>query len=56
MNGQEFAAAAQYGAALIVVVIDNGQYGTIRMHQERDYPVRVVGTQLQNPDFVPGKA
>ena len=51
MNGQEFATAAQYGAALIVVVIDNGQYGTIRMHQERDYPGRVVGTQLQNPDF-----
>jgi acetolactate synthase-1/2/3 large subunit len=51
MNGQEFATAAQYGAALIVVVIDNGQYGTIRMHQEREYPGRVVGTQLQNPDF-----
>jgi acetolactate synthase I/II/III large subunit len=51
MNGQEFATAAQYGAAVIVVVIDNGQYGTIRMHQEREYPGRVVGTQLQNPDF-----
>jgi acetolactate synthase-1/2/3 large subunit len=51
MNGQEFATAAQYGAAVIVIVIDNGQYGTIRMHQERDYPGRVVGTQLQNPDF-----
>ncbi|MEI2417970.1 thiamine pyrophosphate-binding protein [Orrella sp. JC864] len=51
MNGQEFATAAQYGAAIVVVVLDNGQYGTIRMHQERDYPGRVVGTQLQNPDF-----
>jgi acetolactate synthase-1/2/3 large subunit len=51
MNGQEFATAVQYGAAIIVVVVDNAQYGTIRMHQERDYPGRVVGTQLQNPDF-----
>jgi acetolactate synthase I/II/III large subunit len=51
MNGQEFATAAQYAAAIIVIVIDNAQYGTIRMHQERDYPGRVVGTQLQNPDF-----
>ncbi len=51
MNGQEFATAVQYGAAIIVVIIDNGQYGTIRMHQEREYPGRVVGTQLQNPDF-----
>lgn len=51
MNGQEFATAAQYAAAIIVIVVDNAQYGTIRMHQERDYPGRVVGTQLQNPDF-----
>ena len=51
MNGQEFATAAQYGAQIIVVVVDNAQYGTIRMHQERDYPGRVVGTQLVNPDF-----
>jgi acetolactate synthase-1/2/3 large subunit len=51
MNGQEFATAVQYDAALIVIVVDNGQYGTIRMHQERDYPGRVVGTQLSNPDF-----
>jgi acetolactate synthase I/II/III large subunit len=51
MNGQEFATAVQYEAALIVIVIDNAQYGTIRMHQERDYPGRVVGTQLKNPDF-----
>jgi acetolactate synthase-1/2/3 large subunit len=51
MNGQEFATPVQYDAPLIVVVIDNAQYGTIRMHQERDYPGRVVGTQLKNPDF-----
>jgi acetolactate synthase-1/2/3 large subunit len=51
MNGQEFATAVQYDAPLIVIVIDNAQYGTIRMHQERDYPGRVVGTQLKNPDF-----
>ncbi|QQN65419.1 thiamine pyrophosphate-binding protein [Bradyrhizobium diazoefficiens] len=51
MNGQEFATAVQYGTAIIVVVIDNSQYGTIRMHQEREYPGRIVGTQLQNPDF-----
>jgi len=51
MNGQEFATAVQYGAAIIVIVVDNSQYGTIRMHQERDYPGRVVGTQLNNPDF-----
>jgi acetolactate synthase-1/2/3 large subunit len=51
MNGQEFATAVQYDAAVIVIVIDNAQYGTIRMHQERDYPGRVVGTQLKNPDF-----
>jgi len=51
MNGQEFATAVQYQAAIIVVVLDNSQYGTIRMHQERDYPGRVVGTQLRNPDF-----
>ncbi|RNJ61541.1 MAG: thiamine pyrophosphate-binding protein [Porphyrobacter sp. IPPAS B-1204] len=51
MNGQELATAAQYGANLIVVVIDNGAYGTIRMHQEREYPGRVSATQLANPDF-----
>lgn len=51
MNGQEFATAVQYQAAIIVIVLDNSQYGTIRMHQERDYPGRVVGTQLRNPDF-----
>ncbi|UYV14492.1 thiamine pyrophosphate-binding protein [Porphyrobacter sp. ULC335] len=51
MNGQELATAAQYGANLIVVVIDNGAYGTIRMHQEREYPGRVSATALANPDF-----
>jgi len=51
MNGQEFATAVQYDAPIIVVVVDNGQYGTIRMHQERDYPGRVVATRLNNPDF-----
>lgn len=51
MNGQELATAAQYGADLIVVVVDNGAYGTIRMHQEREYPGRVSATNLANPDF-----
>ena len=51
MNGQEFATAVQYGLPLIVVVIDNGCFGTIRMHQEANYPTRVVGTSLRNPDF-----
>ena len=51
MNGQEFATAVQYGLPVIVVVIDNGMYGTIRMHQERMYPGRVIGTALRNPDF-----
>jgi acetolactate synthase-1/2/3 large subunit len=51
MNGQEFATAVQYRAPIIVIVADNGQYGTIRMHQERHYPGRIVGTQLRNPDF-----
>ena len=51
MNGQELATAAARGADLTVIVIDNGQYGTIREHQERHYPGRVSGTQLINPDF-----
>jgi acetolactate synthase I/II/III large subunit len=51
MTGQEFTTAVQYGAAVIVVVVDNGMYGTIRMHQEREYPGRVFGTDLRNPDF-----
>jgi acetolactate synthase I/II/III large subunit len=51
MNGNELATALQYDIAVIIIVIDNGMYGTIRMHQERDYPKRVVGTDLKNPDF-----
>ena len=51
MNGQELATAVQYGLAIVFVVIDNGMYGTIRMHQERNYPARVSGTDLVNPDF-----
>ena len=51
MNGQEFATAVQYDLPIIIVVVDNGMYGTIRMHQEREYPGRVVGTGLRNPDF-----
>jgi acetolactate synthase I/II/III large subunit len=51
MNGQELATAAQYGADLLVIVVDNGSYGTIRMHQEREYPKRLSGTELRNPDF-----
>ena len=52
MNGQELATAVQYGAAVIFVVVNNSMYGTIRMHQEREYPARVFGTDLRNPDFV----
>ena len=51
MNGQEFATAVQYGIPILVIVLDNGMYGTIRMHQEREYPGRVSATQLKNPDF-----
>ena len=51
MNGQEFATAVQYDLPIIVIIVDNGIYGTIRMHQEREYPGRVVGTDLHNPDF-----
>jgi acetolactate synthase-1/2/3 large subunit len=51
MNGQELATAAQYGAPVIALVVNNGMYGTIRMHQEREYPGRIFGTELQNPDF-----
>jgi acetolactate synthase-1/2/3 large subunit len=51
MTGQEFATAVQYDLPIIVVVVDNGMYGTIRMHQERDYPGRVSATTLRNPDF-----
>jgi len=51
MTGQEFATAVQYDLPVIVIVVDNGMYGTIRMHQEREYPARVVATALKNPDF-----
>jgi acetolactate synthase-1/2/3 large subunit len=51
MNGQELATAAARGLDLVVILVDNGSYGTIRMHQERDYPKRVSGTDLANPDF-----
>jgi acetolactate synthase-1/2/3 large subunit len=51
MNGQEFATAVQYDVPIIVIVVNNGIYGTIRMHQEREYPGRVSGTSLANPDF-----
>ena len=51
MTGQELATAVQYELPIIVVVVDNGMYGTIRMHQEREHPGRVSGTALRNPDF-----
>ncbi len=56
MNGQELATATGYGAnaadgRLVSIVVDNGTYGTIRMHQEREYPGRVSGSDLHNPDF-----
>ncbi len=51
MTGQELATAVQHDAAIVVLVVNNGMYGTIRMHQERHYPGRVSGTELVNPDF-----
>ena len=51
MHGQEFATAVQYNLPLVVVIVDNGMYGTIRMHQEKHYPGRISATQLKNPDF-----
>jgi acetolactate synthase-1/2/3 large subunit len=51
MTGQELATAVQYEAAIVVLVVDNGMYGTIRMHQESHFPGRVSGTDLRNPDF-----
>jgi acetolactate synthase-1/2/3 large subunit len=51
MNGQELATAVQYKAGVIIIVFNNSMFGTIRMHQERDYPGRVSGTTLHNPDF-----
>ena len=52
MSAQELAAAVQERASIVVLLVDNGMYGTIRMHQERQFPGRVVGTDLVNPDFV----
>ena len=51
MNGQELATAVQHDADMLVIVVDNGAYGTIRMHQEREFPGRVSATRLANPDF-----
>jgi acetolactate synthase I/II/III large subunit len=51
MTGQELATAAQHGAKSIVLLLNNGTYGTIRMHQEREYPQHVSGSALANPDF-----
>jgi acetolactate synthase-1/2/3 large subunit len=51
MTGQELATALQYGAKTKIVISDNGTYGTIRAHQEKNYPSRVSGTSLSNPDF-----
>ena len=51
MHGQELATAVQYQLNIIIVLLDNGMFGTIRMHQERNYPGRVSATELKNPDF-----
>lgn len=51
MNGQELATAVQHGAKSIIVLLNNGMYGTIRMHQEREYPTHQSGSSLNNPDF-----
>ena len=51
MTMQEFGTAFQYGVKVIVIVVNNGVYGTIRMHQQRDYPGRPSGTEMKNPDF-----
>jgi len=51
MTSQELATAVQYGLPIVTIIANNGMYGTIRMHQERSYPSRVVGTALVNPDF-----
>ena len=51
MTGQELATAVQYGLPIVTIIANNGLYGTIRMHQEREYPGRVIGTTLVNPDF-----
>jgi acetolactate synthase-1/2/3 large subunit len=51
MTGQELATAVQYALPIVVIVADNGMYGTIRMHQQRRYPGRPCATGLVNPDF-----
>ncbi len=51
MTGMEFAVAAEHGLKLRAIICDNGIYGTIRMHQERDFPGRVEATRMRNPDF-----
>ena len=51
MSGMELMTAVQYEVPLIIVLFNNGSYGTIRMHQEREHPGRVIATDLQNPDF-----
>ncbi len=51
MSGHELATALQYDLPVVILLVNNGMYGTIRMHQERHYPGRVVGTDLRNPDF-----
>ena len=51
MTGTEFQTAIQYDAPVIVIVVNNGMHGTIRMHQERDYPERVIATDITGPDF-----
>ena len=52
MNGQEIATAMHHGAKPIIMLCNNGMYGTIRMHQEKKYPGRISATSLTNPDFV----
>jgi acetolactate synthase-1/2/3 large subunit len=52
MYPQELATAMQYDVPMIVIVVNNGMYGTIRMHQEKHFPGRVSATELRNPDFV----
>ena len=51
MSGQELATVARYALPIVFIVVNNGMYGTIRMHQEKTYPARVIGTELTNPDF-----
>jgi acetolactate synthase-1/2/3 large subunit len=51
MSSPEFATAVQYGLPIVVLLVNNGMYATIRMHQERQFPGRVIGTDLENPDF-----